>query len=104
MMTRAIRGWFRRAPDELLLTLQQEITPMICRYAQDPRRIDLIRETCRQTTAEFVRKCLSTNSSGLPQDQQIQVRFAGETRTTRPSRQRRLQEPPTTCSTRFPPL
>ena len=31
------------------------MTPTLCRYAGDPRRIDLIREPCRPSAAEFVR-------------------------------------------------
>lgn len=55
MISHAVRGWARRAPDELVAQLQREITPTLCHYAADPKRIDLIREACRQSVAEFVR-------------------------------------------------
>jgi hypothetical protein len=97
MTTRSVRGWFRSAPDELLRALHHEITPVISKYAEDPRRIALIRESCRLTTAEFVRKCLLANPAGLPpeQAQRIEVRFAGEPRAGTFQRLR-LNQPPTT--------
>ena len=49
------RGWCRLPPYELMDQLHHELTPILCRYAQDPRRLHFIRETARQSVADFVR-------------------------------------------------
>ena len=50
-----VRGWCRLSPTELAAELQRDLTPTLVRYAEDPRRIELVRESARQSIAEFVR-------------------------------------------------
>jgi hypothetical protein len=49
------RGWCRLPPYELADQLHHELTPILSRYAEDPRRVQFIREAARQSVAEFVR-------------------------------------------------
>ncbi len=56
------RGWLRGGPTEMLGQLRREITPRLCEFANDPRRIDLVREKCRQSVAEFVQRWLEGES------------------------------------------
>jgi hypothetical protein len=51
----AVRGWARGSVAGLMEQLQKEITPMLIQSASDPRHLELVRERCRQSVAEFVR-------------------------------------------------
>jgi len=51
----AVRGWARGSVTNLMEQLQQEITPTLSQYANDPRHLELVRARCRQSVAEFVR-------------------------------------------------
>ena len=73
------RGWCRWSPMELMEDLERQITPALIQYAADPRRLNLVRDTCRQSVAEFVQLWLERErqwgGSGFTQ---IQVKFADE--------------------------
>lgn len=72
------RGWARFAPTDLVDRLHRELTSALSAFAQDPRRIELVKEACRQSVIEFVLRWLD----GMPLRQEItsiQVRLAGET-------------------------
>jgi hypothetical protein len=75
----AQRGWARGSPAEMLREVERQITPTLCGFANDPRRLNLVRDTCRQSVAEFVRLWLERErqwgGSGFTQ---IQVKFADE--------------------------
>ena len=75
------RGWARLSPTDLLARLHRDLTPTLCEFATDPRHLDLVRETCRQSVAEFVRRWLE-GQGPQPQGQftAIDVRFADEPR------------------------
>jgi hypothetical protein len=51
-------GWGRFNKDENLATLERSITPTLEKRAIDPNHIRLVREACRQSVAEFVKKWL----------------------------------------------
>jgi len=73
------RGWCRGSPKELLDKLHRELTPALSATANDPRRIGLVRETCRQAVAEFVQRWLEGEARWRPGAfTAIQVRFADE--------------------------
>jgi hypothetical protein len=55
MLRFGLRGWARLAPTNLLAELERQITPTLTRFAHDPRRLNLVRDTCRRSVAEFVR-------------------------------------------------
>ena len=80
LQRRVEEGWLRFDAEEQLSALQDTMTPRLRQMAGDPRHIGLIRETARQTVAEFIRAWL------LREDQwhqdhltQIKVVFADET-------------------------
>ena len=76
---RTQRGWGRRSPDDLLAQLQRDLTPTLSQYAEDPRRLDLVREPARQAVAEFVRRWLALESRWKPgRFTAIQVQMADE--------------------------
>jgi len=60
------RGWCRASPKELLDKLHRELTPTLSATANDPRRIGLVRETCRQAVAEFVQRWLEGEARWRP--------------------------------------
>ena len=73
------RGWARWAPTEMLAELERQITPTLNEYASDPRRLNLVRATCRQSVAEFVRLWLERERQwGGAGFTEIQVKFAEE--------------------------
>jgi len=43
------RGWARGTPVELLEDLRRDLTPALSQYANDPRRLELMRDTCRRS-------------------------------------------------------
>jgi hypothetical protein len=55
MSIESTRGWARLPPYELADQLHHDLTPILSRYAEDPRRVQFIREAARQSVAEFVR-------------------------------------------------
>ncbi|MBA4150547.1 MAG: hypothetical protein H0X66_20740 [Verrucomicrobia bacterium] len=58
MKTHSKRGWARMPPAELLEQLHSEITPTLSQFASDPRHLALVRETCRESVADFVERWL----------------------------------------------
>jgi len=73
------RGWARWAPTDMLAELERQITPTLNEYASDPRRLNLVRATCRQSVAEFVRLWLERERQwGGTGFTEIQVKFAEE--------------------------
>lgn len=73
------RGWCRWSPTELMTDLERQITPTLIRYANDPRRLNLVRDTCRHSVAEFVKLWLEREGQwGEKGFTQIQVKFADE--------------------------
>ena len=76
---RTQRGWGRMPPDDLLTQLQRDLTPTLSQYAEDPRRLDHVREPARQAVAEFVRRWLALESRWKPgRFTAIQVQMADE--------------------------
>jgi hypothetical protein len=73
------RGWARSAPLELLEELRRDLTPVLSQYANDRRRLELVRDTCRQSVAEFIRRWLE-NEGRWRQGKftAINVKFASE--------------------------
>lgn len=78
LRTSSSRGWLRSSPDELLEQMHRDLTPTLCALAEDPRRINLVRETCRQSVAQFIAAWLETQSRVACR--QIEVRFPDEPR------------------------
>ena len=73
------RGWCRWAPTAMLTELERQITPTLIEYAGDPRRLNLVRDTCRQSVAEFVKLWLERERQwGGAGFDQIQVKFVDE--------------------------
>ncbi len=73
------RGWARFAPTDLLQELERQLTPTLTQFANDPRRLQLVRDTCRRSVAEFVRLWLERERQwGRAGFTQIQVIFADE--------------------------
>jgi hypothetical protein len=60
------RGWCRMPPQELADQLHHDLTPALCQYAQDPRRLAFVRETARESVAEFVRLWLARENRWNP--------------------------------------
>ncbi|MDB6024474.1 MAG: hypothetical protein JWM68_697 [Verrucomicrobiales bacterium] len=56
------RGWARSSPQPMLEKMRHDLTPRLCEFAEDPRRMDLVREKCRQSVAEFVKRWLEGES------------------------------------------
>ena len=73
------RGWCRWSPSALMADLDRQITPTLIRYTNDPRRLNLVRDTCRHSVAEFVKLWLEREGQwGKTGFTQIQVKFADE--------------------------
>lgn len=58
MEKRSDRGWARFNADEQMAQLEKDITATLATYAGDKRHLDMVREDCRKTVAEFVRDWL----------------------------------------------
>ncbi len=73
------RGWARGSPSDLLEELRRDLTPVLSEFANDPRRLELVRDACRQSVAEFIRRWLE-NEGRWRQGKftAISVRFATE--------------------------
>ena len=59
MEKRAASGWASFDKNAVLDALEKDITRHITKRATDPRHLDLVREQCRRSAAEFVRKWLA---------------------------------------------
>ena len=79
MFQQTSRGWCRMPPSQLLADLHRDLTPAVSLYAADPRRIALVRETCRQAVVQFVQRWLEGEQRWRPDRfTAIHVRFADE--------------------------
>jgi hypothetical protein len=79
MVMESSRGWCRFGPDEMLQQLHRELTPTLSKYAEDPRRLQFVREGARQSVAEFVRLWLEReNRWSWRRFTSIQVQFRDE--------------------------
>lgn len=58
MEKRAERGWARLNANEQMAELEKTITPTLNKYASNALHMNLVREECRKTVAEFVRDWL----------------------------------------------
>ena len=73
------RGWGRLPPHALAEQLHHDLTPTLVQYAGDSRRMHFIRETARQSVAEFVRLWLEKeNRWNKGSFTAIHVHLAGE--------------------------
>jgi hypothetical protein len=78
-LTLSVRGWARRSPAGLLAGLEQAITPTLSAFANDPRRIALVREECRKSVGDFVRLWLEREGQwGAAGFNRIEIQFADE--------------------------
>jgi hypothetical protein len=59
MEKRAANGWATFDKTVLLDELEKDITRHISKRATDPKHLDLVREQCRKSVAEFVKKWLA---------------------------------------------
>lgn len=86
------RGWCRSSAGELVDQLHRDLTPTVCAYADDPRRMGFIREPARHSVAEFVRLWLEKeNRWHRSKFTQIHVCFRDEQMPSQPTIQ--LTEP-----------
>ena len=75
----AQRGWARGSPAAMMRELERQITPTLCQFAADPKRLNLVRDTARKSVAEFVQLWLEREHQwGHKRFTQIQVQFADE--------------------------
>jgi hypothetical protein len=73
------RGWGRGSPIDLMEDLRRELTPVLSQYANDHRRLELVRDACRQSVAEFIRRWLKNEDHWKPgKFTAINVKFATE--------------------------
>jgi len=73
------RGWARGSPVDLLEELRRDLTPVLSHYANDHRRLELVRDTCRQSVAQFIRGWLENEDRWRPgKFTAINVKFASE--------------------------
>jgi hypothetical protein len=79
LVTLSVRGWARGSTASLRLGLERQITPSLNRSADDPRRLNLVRDTCRRSVVAFVRLWLEREGQwGAAAFSQIEVKFADE--------------------------
>jgi hypothetical protein len=79
MQIQSKRGWCCLTPVELVHQLHHDLTPTLCQYAQDPRRLVFVRETARQSVAQFVRLWLDREERWNPRRfTSIHVQFRDE--------------------------
>ena len=75
----AQRGWARGSPAAMMRDLERQVTPILCQFATDPRRLNLVRDTCRKSVAQFVQLWLEREHQwGHKRFTKIQVQFADE--------------------------
>ena len=80
MEKRSEAGWARFDTREQMAELERSITSRLSSLAGDPRRLALVREDCRKTTAEFVRDWLLREDHWRrDRFSSIKVLFADET-------------------------
>lgn len=80
MDLQTVRGWCREHPEELVRRLQHDLTPTLCRWAEDERHLALVREAARASVAEFVGRWLEGEGRWRPGGyRSITVRLGGET-------------------------
>jgi hypothetical protein len=73
------RGWARGSPVNLMEELRRDLTPILSQYANDHRRLELVRDTCRQSVAEFIRRWLENEGRWRPgKFTAISVKFTAE--------------------------
>lgn len=72
-------GWLRFNAAEQMQELEKSLTPILNGYAADAKHISLVRESCRQAVAEFVRAwLLKEDHWRTDRFSSIQVIFADE--------------------------
>ena len=81
LTTLAVRGWARGSTSELLVELQQSLTPTLNQFAGDTRHQALVRPQCRASVTEFVQLWLEREGSASRVNQ-IEVVFADERQLT----------------------
>ena len=80
MEKRSDEGWARFNAREQMAGLEKSITPTLSTYAVDKKHIDLVREQCRRTVAEFVKTwLLKEDHWRTDRFHTIKVIFADET-------------------------
>src|SRR5439155_746151 len=80
MEKRSDEGWARFNAREQMAGLEKSITPTLSTYAVDKKHIDLVREQCRRTVAEFVKTwLLKEDHWRTDRFHAIKVIFADET-------------------------
>jgi len=60
----SVRGWARWSPADRLAELDSQLTTRLAALADEPRRRQLVRDTCRKSVAEFVRLWLERDAGG----------------------------------------
>ncbi len=75
----SVRGWCRGSPRDLLADLERQLTPALSEFANSPKQLEQVRETCRLSVAEFVRLWLEREGQwGQRGFKAVQVQFADE--------------------------
>lgn len=92
MQKRSEAGWLRFNAAESLTELEKNLTPSLEKRAGDERHINMVREACRKSVAEFVRKWLAQSESWTTGAvQSITVVFPDETGAEDAVKRRRLE-------------
>lgn len=79
MQKRTTEDWFRFDAEDQLAALEKSLTPILERYAQDDRHMDLVREKARMTVTRFVRDwLLAEDQWGVDGFRSVTVIFADE--------------------------
>lgn len=79
MDLQTVRGWCREHPADLVRRLQHDLTPMLCRWAEDEHHLALVRESARTSVAEFVGRWLEGEGRWRPGGYTaLTVRLGGE--------------------------
>ena len=68
----SIRGWGRWGTGELMEQLQRQITPTLNQYAGETRHLELVREQCGRSVAEFVKLWLEREGHTF---REIEIKF-----------------------------
>jgi hypothetical protein len=79
MEKKSERGWLRFNEAEGMTELEKSITPTLKIYAREKRHMDLVREECRKTVAQFVKEwLLKENQWRTDRFHAVKVIFADE--------------------------